>query len=89
VRDRVIAAMRIPAITARAGAPTRDVLPERLPVRYVVDRVDTLLRQTCPEVLPLAQLDVRAFWRTSSAWGDLRDPCGRLVREGKVLEWGA
>src|SRR5690242_19236524 len=46
VRDRVIAAYRVPAIAHRLGIPTRDTLPERLPPRYIVERVDSLLRAT-------------------------------------------
>lgn len=89
VRDRVIAAFRVPAIAHRLGIPTRDTLPERLPARYIVDRVESLLRATRLEVLPLAQLGVRAFWRASSAWPEVVGTCARLVREGKVLDWGA
>ena len=89
VRDRVLAAVRIPALVERAGAPTRDVLTERLPLRYIQDRVESALRTTHLDALPLAQLDVRAFWRSSSAWPELAGTCARLVREGKVLEWCA
>jgi aryl-alcohol dehydrogenase-like predicted oxidoreductase len=83
LRDRAIVAARIPAIG------TRDVLSERLPVRYVVDRVERALRATKLDALPLAQLQVRAFWRSSSAWPELAGTAARLVREGKVLRWGA
>ena len=71
VRDRVIAAYRVPAIAHRLGVPTRDTLPERLPPRYIVDRVDSLLRTTRLEVIPLGQLDLRAAWRSSTAWPDV------------------
>jgi aryl-alcohol dehydrogenase-like predicted oxidoreductase len=87
VRDRVIAAYRVPAIAHRLGIPTRDTLPERLPPRYIVERVDSLLRATRLEVLPLAQLTLRARWRASSAWPEVVGTCARLVREGKVLDW--
>jgi len=83
LRDRAIVATRVPAIG------TRDVLSDRLPVRYVVDRVERTLRATKLDALPLAQLPVRAFWRTSSAWPELAGTAARLVREGKVLRWGA
>ncbi len=89
LRDRVVAAYRVPAIAQRLGIPTRDTLPERLPVRYIVDRVEKLLRATRLDALPLAQLGVRAFWRGSSAWPEVVGTCARLVREGKVLDWGA
>ncbi|MBV8761150.1 MAG: aldo/keto reductase [Deltaproteobacteria bacterium] len=83
LRDRTVIATRIPAIS------TRDVLSDRLPPRYVVDRVERTLRTTRLDAIPLAQLPVRAFWRTSSAWPELAGTAARLVREGKVLRWGA
>jgi aryl-alcohol dehydrogenase-like predicted oxidoreductase len=89
VRDRVIAAYRVPAIAHRLGIPTRDTLPERLPPRYIVDRVDSLLRATRLDVIPLAQLTLRAAWRSSSAYLEVTGTCARLVREGKVLHWAA
>lgn len=89
VRDRVIAAFRIPAIAERLGVPTRDTLLERLPPAYLQQRVESALRTSRLDVLPLAQLGTRAFYRTSKAWPEVVDTCARLVREGKVLEWGA
>lgn len=89
VRDRIIAAYRVPAIAHRLGVPTRDTLPERLPPRYIVDRVDSLLRATRLEVIPLAQLTLRAAFRSSPAWPEVVATCARLVREGKVLDWSA
>jgi len=83
VRDRVILATRVPAIG------TRDVLSDRLPARYVQDKVERTLRATRLDAIPLVQLPVRAFWRTSSAWPELAGTAARLVREGKVLRWGA
>jgi aryl-alcohol dehydrogenase-like predicted oxidoreductase len=83
LRDRVIVATRIPAIG------TRDVLSDRLPARYVQDKVERTLRAAHLDAIPLAQLPVRAFWRASSAWPELAGTCARLVREGKVLRWGA
>ena len=83
LRDRAVVATRIPA------TGTRDVLSDRLPVRYIVDRVERTLRATKLDALPLAQLPVRALWRSSSAWPELAGTAARLVREGKVLRWGA
>jgi aryl-alcohol dehydrogenase-like predicted oxidoreductase len=83
LRDRAILATRVPAIG------TRDVLSERLPARYIQDRVERTLRATHLDALPLVQLPVRAFWRSSSAWPELAGTAARLVREGKVLRWGA
>lgn len=89
LRDTVIAAARIPSIDEKSGIPTRDVLTERLPPRYIVARVESALRASRLDALPLAQLGVRAAWRSSSAWPELVGTCARLVHEGKVLDWGA
>ncbi len=89
LRDTVVVACRMPELAPRAGAPRRDVLPERLPIAYVQQRIEASLRATRLEALPLAQLPLRAAWRASSAWPELAGLCARLAREGKVLAWGA
>lgn len=89
VRDRMIAAFRVPAIAERLGVPTRDTLLERLPPAYIQHRVESALRTSRLDVLPIAQLGARAFYRQSKAWPEVVETCARLVREGKVLEWGA
>lgn len=90
LRDRAIIATRIPELTELpGGAPTRDRMLERLPLRYVIERVDAVLRNTKLDALPLVQLPLRAKWRGSSAWAELVGTCDRLVRDGKVLRWGA
>ena len=90
VRDRAIIATRLPELTELpGGAPTRDRMLERLPLRYVIERVDSVLRNTKLDALPLVQLPLHASWRTSSAWAELVGTCARLVRDGKVLRWGA
>jgi aryl-alcohol dehydrogenase-like predicted oxidoreductase len=89
LRDTVIVACRVPELAPRVGAPRRDVLPERLPPAYVQQRIEASLRATRLEALPLAQVPLRATWRASSAWPELAGVCARLVREGKVLAWGA
>jgi aryl-alcohol dehydrogenase-like predicted oxidoreductase len=89
LRDQVIVACRVPELAPRPGAPRRDVLPELLPVAYVQQRIEASLRATRLEVLPLAQLPLAPAWRASAAWPELAGTCTRLVREGKVLAWGA
>lgn len=90
LRDKAYAAPRISALRAvPSGAPTRDTLVDRLPVRYVVSRVESALGTTRLDAIPLAQLELRGGWRASSAWPELVGTCARLVREGKVLAWGA
>jgi diketogulonate reductase-like aldo/keto reductase len=83
MRDRVLMLTRVPALGGR------DVLMDRLPPKYVVERVERALHASKLEVLPVVQLELRAFWRTSSAWLELVDTCHRLVREGKVLQYAA
>jgi aryl-alcohol dehydrogenase-like predicted oxidoreductase len=87
-RDRAIVATRVPALipATTLHAPRLD---ERLPARYVQARVEASLRATRLDGLPLAQLELREEWRSSPAWPELRETCVRLVREGKVLRWGA
>ena len=88
-RDRVVVATRVPILDERPGAPKRDTLRERLPVAYLQQRIEASLRATRLEVLPLAQLALRPAWIASPAWPELVGACARLVREGKVLAWGA
>ncbi len=89
LRDRVVVAVRVPEVAPLPGAPRRDLLPERLPVAYVQQRVEASLRATRLDVLPLVQLPLRAAWRASTAWPELAGACARLEREGKVQQWGA
>lgn len=89
LRDTVTIATRVPLVAERPGAPRRDVLPERLPARYVQDKIEDALRATRVDALPLAQLSLRPAWRASPAWPELLGTCARLVREGKVMAWGA
>jgi aryl-alcohol dehydrogenase-like predicted oxidoreductase len=88
-RDRVVVATRVPVLDEGPGAPRRDTLPERLPVPYLQHRVEAALRATRLDALPLVQLALRPAWRASPAWPELAGTCARLVREGKVLAWGA
>jgi aryl-alcohol dehydrogenase-like predicted oxidoreductase len=85
----VIVATRVPILDELPGAPKRDTLRERLPVAYLQQRIEASLRATRLEVLPLAQLALRPAWIASPAWPELVGACARLVREGKVLAWGA
>ena len=88
-RDRVVVAARVPLLDPRPGAPRRDTLRERLPPAYLQDRIEAALRATRLEALPLAQLALLPAWTSSPAWPELVGTCARLVREGKVLAWGA
>jgi aryl-alcohol dehydrogenase-like predicted oxidoreductase len=89
LRDQAVVATRVPEVAPRPGVPQRDLLLERLPVAYVQQRVEASLRTTRLEVLPLVLVPVRAAWRDSPAWPELAGTCARLVREGKVQQWGA
>lgn len=89
LRDRVTTAFRVPLVAPRPGPPSRDALPDRLPAAYIQDRVETSLRASRLDALPLVLLPVRAAWRNSRAWPEVAGTCARLVREGKALQWGA
>jgi aryl-alcohol dehydrogenase-like predicted oxidoreductase len=78
LRDRVVVACRVPT-AATALELARTVQP----------RVEASLRATRLDAIPLAMLPLRAGWRDMPAWPELRGTCARLVREGKVLRWGA
>jgi aryl-alcohol dehydrogenase-like predicted oxidoreductase len=88
LRDGTVVATHVPLVAERPGLPKRDVLHERLPVRYVQERVELSLRATRLDVLPLVMLTALPRWRDSPAWPELAGTLTRLVREGKVLEWG-
>jgi aryl-alcohol dehydrogenase-like predicted oxidoreductase len=89
VRDRAVVATRVPLLAELPGAPRRDLLRERLPIRYVQECVERTLRATRLEVLPLAQLTLQPAWLGSDGWPELVGTAERLIREGKVLAWGA
>ncbi len=77
-RDRVVVATRVtPQPSAVALA------------RSVQARVEASLRATRLDALPLAVLPVRVGWRETPAWAELAGTCGKLVRDGKVMRWGA
>ncbi len=89
LRDRAALASRVLMVEPRPGAPKRDRMPERMPAAYVQERIEATLRATRLDVLPLAQLELQHTWLGSTAWPELAGTCERLVREGKVLHWGA
>ncbi|MBA3458970.1 MAG: aldo/keto reductase [Deltaproteobacteria bacterium] len=88
-RDRVLVTTTIPLVPPRPGVPRRDLLPELLPVRYLQERVESSLRTTRLDAIPLVQLPLTSAWRSSTAWAELVGTCARLTREGKVLAWAA
>ncbi len=88
LRDRAILATQVPLVSETPGRP-RDALIERLPPRYVQERIEATLRATKLDALPLAFLPVRAMWLSSTVWPEIIGACERMVREGKVLRWGA
>ncbi len=89
LRDRTAVATRVPMRMSTPGFEVRDVLHERLPATYVLERVESSLRNTRVDVLALAQLPVRGSWIATRGWSELRSTCERLVSEGKVLAFGA
>ncbi len=87
LRDTTLVATRVPAIAAPAGP--RDPLPECLPLGHVQERVEASLRASRLEALPLVMLSLSTAWLASRAWPELAGTLARLIREGKVLRWGA
>jgi aryl-alcohol dehydrogenase-like predicted oxidoreductase len=89
LRDVVTLASRVAPVAPLPGRPDRDLLPERLPARYVQERIEATLRATRLDILPLVQLPLRPAWRASTAWPELAGTCARLAREGKVMWFAA
>jgi aryl-alcohol dehydrogenase-like predicted oxidoreductase len=89
LRDAAVLATRVPLVAPLPGRPDRDTLPERLPARYVQERIEASLRATKLDALPLVQLPIHAGWRASTAWPELVGACARFVHEGKVLAYAA
>lgn len=89
LRDRTVVATRVPPLLMRAGVAIPDVLVERLAASYVQERVESSLRLTRLDAIPLVQLPFRDAWHGTRSWFELVDTCERLVREGKVMAWGA
>lgn len=83
MRDTVVAAITLPLLDGR------DTPIDRLPPAYIQARVETALRNTKLDALPLVQLPLRPSWLRSKAWPEIEGTAARLVREGKVLAWGA
>jgi aryl-alcohol dehydrogenase-like predicted oxidoreductase len=88
-RDRVVVATRVTLLAERPGPPGRDLLRERLPAPYLQSRIEASLRATRLDALPLAQLPLHPSWLAAPSWPEIVGTCARLVREGKVLAWGA
>ena len=89
LRDQVVVATRVPMVRDHFGVVIREVLDERLPPAHVQATVEASLRATALDVLPLVQLALRPSWLRAAAWPELAETCERLVREGKVVRWGA
>ena len=90
LRDRALPMIRVRALSEEpSGSATRDVLRERLPARYIQERVERALRATRLDVLPIVAIELRAAWRTGASWPELVDACARLVRDGKVIAYAA
>ncbi len=83
LRDKAIAITHVPPVSR---SPKSNLA--HLPPLHVQTCVEVTLRATRFEVLSLAMLPLSATV-TSRAWPELAGTCARLVREGKVLRWGA
>jgi len=82
-------AVRATRARDRAVIVTTVRLPDVRDVRGLQAQVEDQLRATKLDGLPLVQLAPRVAWLALPAWAELVGACDRLVREGKVLAWGA
>lgn len=82
-RDSVVAVTTVPLLAGR------DTPLERLPPAYIQTRVETALRNSKLDALPLVQLPLRPSWLASKVWLEIEGTAARLIREGKALAWGA
>jgi aryl-alcohol dehydrogenase-like predicted oxidoreductase len=74
----------------RRDLVTVDELHRALPPHHVVACVDAALRASKLDAIAIAQLElVPADRAAKTAWDELGGACADLVREGKVLRWGA
>jgi len=85
-RDRVVVATKV---TPRTHGTWADALAQALPAHHVVERVDSALRASRLDAIGLAQLPLAPEFRDGTAWAELVGACAQLVRDGKVLRWGA
>ena len=82
-RDHAILTTHVERLAGREGPI------EQMPPGYLQERVEAALRSTRLDALPLVLLELRPTWTTSRAWPELVGTAARLVREGKVLAYGA
>jgi aryl-alcohol dehydrogenase-like predicted oxidoreductase len=95
--DEVDAAAAVGEVVRAARARDHVVTVARVGVapsavalaRTVQARVEAALRASRLDALPLAMIAPRAAWRDDTAWPELTGACARLVRDGKVMRWGA
>jgi aryl-alcohol dehydrogenase-like predicted oxidoreductase len=94
--DRVVVACRVPARLPLGPGPREPpatapaaALLAHLPPAHVQACVEASLRASRLEVVPLALLALDPRWLAAPAWPELVAACARLVREGKVLSFGA
>jgi aryl-alcohol dehydrogenase-like predicted oxidoreductase len=77
-RDRVATVVRVGAAASTLAL-----------ARTVQASVEASLRASRLDALPVAVIAPRAAWRDDTAWPELVGACARLVRDGKVMRWGA
>jgi aryl-alcohol dehydrogenase-like predicted oxidoreductase len=82
-------AVRATRTRDRAVVITTVRIPDVRDIRGLQAHVEANLRETKLDGLPLVQLAPRVAWLALPAWPELVGTCDRLVREGKVLAWGA
>jgi aryl-alcohol dehydrogenase-like predicted oxidoreductase len=98
-QERVQLVTKVPPASAEAAAKDllvdddgvvfRDPLPKVFSPEYLVHCVESSLRATTLEVLPLCLLEGwHDSWLRSTAWPEIVGEMAHLRRRGKVLRWG-
>jgi aryl-alcohol dehydrogenase-like predicted oxidoreductase len=99
VQERVMMIAKVPVASVEAaskelladedGVAFRDPLPKVYSPAYLVHCVESSLRASTLEVLPLCLLDGwHDSWLASTAWPEIQGAMAQLKRRGKVLHWG-
>ncbi len=88
LRDTATLVTNVP-VNTQPGMPTRHRMLDRLPPPHVQECIESALRASRLDALPLATIPLRTAWIDSSGWPELAGAMSRLTREGKVMRWGA
>ena len=87
--ERVVVATKVPPLNMKWPGDGAVSLRKVYPAQHLQACVESSLRNSKLEVLPIEQLHVwHDAWLADSSWPEVRGTMERMVREGKVLHWG-